>query len=244
MTANPTLASTLDHFGEVILPEERPIKGFVVFFPPASGDKGQQKSEAQNLSSLGIASLLYVPPYRRPNSAGGPANIEGELKNWNDARSEYKEIIGIAQSDLGVSIEKNVVVGKNLGGSVGAFASLGITRCFIATGSVAQLSRFWSESNHPVAQEFRKNFSPQQMFEYRKAMTPFDLTVSLRNPPASSLVQFGSQDNWIEKIDVNALTDVIASRAEIQWTDDDHSMNSDQSRAQRFEFVKNCLAVK
>jgi hypothetical protein len=63
----------LSRFGKVIAGDVRTIKALVIFYPPATGDKGQQKDEALHLQSLGYVSLLYDPPYRDSSKEGGIA---------------------------------------------------------------------------------------------------------------------------------------------------------------------------
>jgi hypothetical protein len=165
----------LSEYGELILPKQSEIKGFFIFYPPATGEKGQQESEAEGLLDLGIASLLYSPPYI--NSAkGGVADPSGEVELWKEAKSEFLEL---RQKifDSFPSAKKNLfVIGKNLGGSVAANSIDTSVKCLIATGSVPVQSDFWVNSSHPVAVKARTGLSTIQLEKFSEKL---DLLISL-----------------------------------------------------------------
>lgn len=48
----------LSDFGQVVAPDLQAPKALVVFYPPATGDKGQQREEAGQLQDSGYVSLL------------------------------------------------------------------------------------------------------------------------------------------------------------------------------------------
>lgn len=211
------------------LPDHPKPRALVIFFPPATGDNGAQREEAASLRDSGLATLLYEPPYLRARRGelprGGPADPVAELSLWRLARAELAELL-----DSGFRADQVALCGKNLGGSVAAYAGAGRVRTLAVTGAVPRLSRFWAESMHPVALEQRQGFSPEQLQAYEAATREFDLTLTL---PAfeRTLVQLGSRDPWIEPVDTRALA------CEIRWQDDDHSMSAEASVRERREFL-------
>jgi hypothetical protein len=234
---------SLSSFGTLILPAAKSLKNFVVFYPPATGEKGQQKLEAEEFRKMGIGSLLYRPPYLRAGktkilSPGGPGNIDGETALWNLSKKELTEILNGIHVDFGLKPDRVALVGKNLGGSVAAFAGASEVGCLIISGSAPQLSRFWIYSNHLVAQDFRKGFSPEQLSKFRSETRKFDLVSTLPACSAKVMVQLGYKDPWIEEDDAKDLIDSLRDKSQVEWIEDDHSMNGVKTRKQRQEFLK------
>src|SRR4051812_11831765 len=86
-----SFAANVPQFGEWIEPDVTPL-GAVLFYPPATGDKGPQREEALKLKNLGYASLLYRPPYLR-EEIGGMADPAGERLLWAEAKREFPLVI-------------------------------------------------------------------------------------------------------------------------------------------------------
>jgi hypothetical protein len=69
--------TNLAAFGDWILPGQHAVHDVAIFYPPATGDKGGQRAEAERLAQFGYASLLYLPPYLR-EAAGGIGDPHGK----------------------------------------------------------------------------------------------------------------------------------------------------------------------
>lgn len=223
-------------FGRLILSKNSKPKGFIIFYPPATGEKGQQFIEASEFAKLNFASLLYDPSYRRMDQ-GGIGDLNGESALWQKAESEFKLLVSEASKHFDFTPQDLAVIGKNLGGSVASFSNDGSVRCMVVTGSVPILSNFWVHSHHPVAVENRKGFSAHQLAEFEKQTAPFDLCNTIIKKEMPILIQFGKKDPWIESSQVEFLGNQMTNGNAIKWTDDDHAMNSLESVNQRREFV-------
>lgn len=228
------------NFGRLILPEGTKPRGLIIFYPPATGDKGHQLDEAVELTKSNFASLLYIPPYREMNQ-GGIGDLEGESELWSKAESEFKILLSEAKKNFGFISQDVGVVGKNLGGSVASFSTDDSIRCLIITGAVPVLSEFWVHSMHPVAVENRKGFSTLQLSEFEKMTTPFDLVNTVPQKKLRALTQFGKKDPWIESAQADLFTKKIIHTEGIKWTDDDHVMGALESVKQRRDFILECF---
>jgi hypothetical protein len=220
-------------YGRLILPPSSEVRAFVVFFPPATGEHGQQEAEAKDLAASGIACLLYDPPYRRMRQ-GGLADPAGELALWENAKSEFQVILCAVASDFPSASGRIAVVGKNLGGSVAAYSSSSAVQCLIVTGAVPALSEFWTRSAHPTAGDARQGLSTAQLEEFRRMTHHLDLRQSILSVRGSVLVQFGSRDPWIDSAQCQSM-------AHIEWLDDDHAMNASSSIENRRAFLEKTL---
>lgn len=226
-------------YGNLIIPLEAP-KVVVIFYPPATGDKGHQLEEANRLKELNYAALLYDPPYRKNTSKGGLADLNGEKELWKDAREQFPKVVQDLENYFGSKQMKIFVVGKNLGGSVAAYSIDSSVNCLIITGSVPMLSTFWTTSEHPVALEARKGISNPQLKRFQDEMREFDLTETIPLLRQKILVQLGTKDPWIEKQQSDVLKNKISKNTMVQWMDDDHVMAREDSVNQRRKFLKDC----
>ncbi len=227
-------------FGRLILTEDAKPRGLIIFYPPATGEKGQQFIEATNLAKLNFASLLYDPPYRR-TPQGGIEDLKGETELWLRAQSEFKIVLSKAKKYFDFTAQDIAVVGKNMGGSVASFATDDRIRCLVVTGSVPILSNFWIRSEHPVAVENRNGFSTSQLIEFENATALFDLVMTAPQKKIPTLIQFGKKDLWIETTQSKFFIEKLNQKQTIQWTEDDHAMNSRESVTQRNEFILGCF---
>jgi hypothetical protein len=225
--------------GKLIIPSDTP-KALVIFYPPATGDKGHQAEEAKKLKELNYASLLYDPPYRKNMSKGGLADLNGEKELWKEAREHFPKVVQDFKKHLGSEQMKIFVVGKNIGGSVAAYSVDSSVNCLIITGSVPILSTFWVTSEHPVAREARKDISNQQLKRFQNEMKVFDLTETVLGLRQKVLIQLGTKDPWIEKQQADTLKNKISKNTMIQWIEDDHIMATENSVTQRQKFLKEC----
>ena len=94
----------LERFGSLSLPTLAAPGRFVIFFPPAVGEQGMQKSEADALAARGAGALCYVPPHlaARRNGRGGSTDLSGELAIWRQAREEFADILGHLERAFGL----------------------------------------------------------------------------------------------------------------------------------------------
>lgn len=225
--------------GKLIVPSKEP-KALVIFYPPATGDKGHQLEEAKRFKELNYASLLYNPPYRQNADKGGLADINAEKELWREAREHFPKVVQDLKKYFGFNQMKILVVGKNLGGSVAAYSVDNTVSCIIITGSVPVLSMFWTTSEHPIALEARKGISNQHLKRFQEEMREFDLTETIPQLRPNILVQLGTRDPWIEKQQADVLKNKIQKNILIQWTDDDHIMAAEDTISQREKFFKEC----
>lgn len=223
--------------GKLIVPSKSP-KAIVIFYPPATGDKGHQLEEASRFKELNYASLLYNPPYRQNVAKGGLSGVDVEKELWKESRKIFPKVVQDLKKYFELNQIKIFVVGKNLGGSVAAYSIDQSVSCLVVTGSVPTLSLFWTTSQHPVAVESRKGISEQQLSRFQNETTVFDLTETIPNLNQKILIQFGTQDPWIEEQQAEELKNKIPKNAFIQWTDDDHVMAKESSLSLREKFLR------
>ena len=241
-TAKGDEMKNLESYGSLIVPEKKEIRGAVIFYPPATGEKGQQRSEAERLSKLGIASFLYLPPYARKNNTGGFKNVPGEVELWREAKAEYGNLLKLLKDHFKNDSLQIAIVGKNLGGSVAAYSQDKNVTCAIVTGSVPLLSEFWVKSSHPVAVESRNGVTQSELEHFQKETSRFDLIHTVKEIPSKVLFQFGTQDPWIEKNQATRFEKSVSKEThKIEWIEDDHSMNSTQSIQNRIKFLNECF---
>jgi hypothetical protein len=67
-------------------------------------------------------------------------------------------------------------------------------------------------------------------------LRPYDLTSSLCNIRIPVLLQFGTQDDWIDHRQVEEIQLVRAPEVTVKWYEDDHDMASDACSADRRKF--------
>lgn len=225
--------------GKLIIPSNTP-KAVVIFYPPATGDKGHQLDEANRLKEIDYASLLYNPPYRLKTNQGGLADPSGEKDLWLEAKNQFPELVQDLKKLFGSEQLKIFVIGKNLGGSVAAYSIDKSVSCLIVTGSVPILSTFWITSPHPVAVEARKGLSTEQLNRFQEISSDFDLTKTIQQLTQKVLIQFGKNDPWIEKEQSEVLKKNSSKESFIQWIVDDHIMGQEESVNQRKKFLQNC----
>ncbi len=153
--------------------------------------------------------------------------------------SDFNLIVKAAHLKYGNTI-KFIVIGKNLGGSVAAYSINEFVDCLIVTGSVPILSKFWVSSSHPIAIASRKNLSKTTLEEFEMKTSEFDLIQSIQNLNTKKiLIQFGTNDPWIEKESVQLLESKIKNNTLIQWVEDDHAMASTITAGLRKSFLLN-----
>ena len=231
---------SLSDFGQLILPQQTKPRGFIIFYPPATGEKGVQFKEAQAFANQDFACLIYNPPYRKSESRG-IIDTDGEISLWEEARAEYRIMATEIQNQFLCGEDKLACVGKNRGGSVAAFATSSTVGCLIVTGSIPILSSFWVESKHPVAAENRSGAPQSKLIEFKSKMSSFDLIHTIPTKKSKILIQFGTRDPWIEKDQVDIFSNAVLDKCIIQSTNDDHSMNSPDSLTQRMKFALESL---
>lgn len=212
--------------------------GLIVAFPPATGFKAWIDQELEEYSTLGFQVLKARPPYLRGEFSDLPRGLHhpaGERRIWELCIEELRQWLAAQPKPPG----PRLLLGLNLGGSIAAFAAsaLGFDGLVVA-GSVPRLSRFWVESAHPVAVRSRSKGAFDAK-EFQETMSGLDLVSTLSKTTRPCLVQFGEKDEWIEIPDIERMNE-IASRSrdiQIEWTEDDHEMGSERSRASRKEFI-------
>jgi dienelactone hydrolase len=112
----------------------------------------------------------------------------------------------------------------------------------IVTGSVPILSEFWVKSSHPVAVESRNGVNPSELENFQKESFRFDLIQTVKEIQSKVLFQFGTRDPWIEKNQVTLFEKSVSKVSQkIEWTEDDHAMDSAQSVQNRIKFLDQCF---
>ncbi len=233
----------LSNFGTLILPNSKKASGLVIFYPPATGEQGYQMSEGKSLLDINLASLIYNAPYIKNPNTEGCENAFNEVNLWMQAKVEFKEMMNLAEENFGLSSRDVILSGKNLGGSTAAFVSDDNLRALIVTGAVPILSKFRTESLFPLMAQARSGVSQQKLETFNSLTKEFDLTETMKAKKINSFVQFGRKDPWIESEQYSIFENEIKNTI-IDWTEDDHAMNSIQSLQNRRNFIVDCWIEK
>jgi hypothetical protein len=171
----------LEDFGEVLFPENiEKAQGFVIFFPPATGDKGQQLSEAKGLMNLNYICILYRAPYLAIEG-GGLAQPILEIEKWTETKKDFEKLQSLIFQSFPFLRDKLILVGKNLGGSMASMVANSAVKSLVITGSVPILSDFWCRSSHPVAVNLREGISSSIIEMFARRTEEFDLLRNLEN---------------------------------------------------------------
>lgn len=239
-----------------ILPQANTCKGFALFYPPATGDDGQQLEEALQLLEIGVASLLIEPPYRKESYLFYKQDPSAEIRMREETVIQAKQLFaGCTKGLERIHVQECLtqlfndripitIIGKNLGGSIAALVCANLETAsrpreltaLIVTGAIPRLSKFWQTSMHPVAQEVRAKITAAQNQQLVEALRPYDLTELLPELVTPVFVQFGLEDPWIDKATANSLHG--CESITVSWTGDGHAMHSIESRLGRREFLK------
>jgi dienelactone hydrolase len=219
----------------------------------ATGDMNTFLPEALELSKLGITCALLEAPYskkRNTISPRGLLNPENELRIWDRTCEELDEVSELLVRLHGCRADKIALVGLNLGGSVGIYWAGKRSRPLSAVaiaGAIPDLTSFWLESSHPVAQSSREQAGIQPHL-FKETMRDLDLIVTLPKIQGTRvLVQIGKQDDWIsteslEKLRSSIQTLAPSSSIQLDLQDDVHDMMAQPTIQSRMDFIRTTLA--
>jgi len=222
-------------------------KPAIIFLHSATSHKDSFLEEAKNLAKLGAISILPEAPYGRFEwkVPRGIQNPDKELEMWKLTCAELSLWVDLLLSQYQVNPDRVIFIGRNLGGGVGGFWMTKENRIYAAllTGAIPDLSNFWASSPHPVAVKARDGANKAQLDRFRSILMPTtDLTTTLSVTKAKMLfLQFGKQDDWLTKKAVEALNNAAKNPKKLEWLNDDHDMNSIESKKSRFNWVKSLI---
>jgi poly(3-hydroxybutyrate) depolymerase len=216
--------------------------GLGVWLHSAVGAPEDHLAEASAYAQRGFICLLPDAPYSRRRLEGasrGPDNSGAEARLWRQNAWELSSLVDRLQSTYPVDPERSFAVGFNLGGSQIArwLKDEKRIRRAIVAGAVPELSRFWLESTHPVAQNAREEW-PTTLAGYAERTRELDLLESVRSLGGARLLfQFGLQDDWINSSAVNSLSERLRlgtwARHRVEWLHDVHEMKSRAAQRRR-----------
>jgi dienelactone hydrolase len=222
-------------------------KPAIIFLHSATSHKDSFLEEAKDLAKLGAISILPDAPYGRSEwkVPRGIKNPDKELEVWKLTCDELSLWVDLLLSRYQVDPERVIFIGRNLGGGVGGFWMTTEHRIYAAllTGAIPDLSNFWATSPHPVAVKAREGANQSHLDRSRSLLQPTtDLTTTLSVTKAKMLfLQFGKQDDWLTEKAVEALNNAAKNPKKLEWLNDDHDMNSIESKKSRFNWVKNLI---
>ncbi|MGE0171464.1 MAG: dienelactone hydrolase family protein [Oligoflexales bacterium] len=246
MTAKVSLISYQGYeHGEVpaflVLPDQPETKNGIVFLHSAVTNKTLFLDEAKDLASLGFASLLIDAPYARPgleNIRKGKKTPASEHQYTRHVLSDVRLGFDFLQEIVGV--ERFLYVGKNLGatllGQLSAVEERLHAAVFVA--GIPRLSYFWEGSSHPVARSFRDTMNAGDLRTFVEGTRDLDFVASSSCQFTKNwLFQFGKQDDWIPKSEVEFIKNRFQGSHTIRWYEDDHDMNTRAVARERAEWL-------
>ena len=92
-----------------------------------------------------------------------------------------------------------------------------------------------------IAVELRKNVATAQAKEFCTLTRQFDLLQTLPSIKAKTLIQFADNDPWIDSLQAKRLESALHDHHQVEWLDDDHTMNAPASLQQRKVFIKTLM---
>ena len=207
------------------------------YLPPATGFRQSLDDEFAILRQMKISAEVISPVEIDPaltKMARGLANPLGEIAYWK----RYVEIVeNVILS--GIDVQTPIfIVGFNLGGSLAAYSATTISVSgLIIAGSIPRLTEFWANSEHPVAASARAAAAASALPNYCEKLRPYDLTSSLNGITIPVLLQFGNQDEWIDRSQVDELESLASSSMMIKWYEDGHDMAMNHCFHDRCQFL-------
>lgn len=221
----------------LVLPEGDGPFPAVLFMPGAPGARYTFFTEAVELASRGVASLLPDPPYARPPIEDvvnfTPQDKEGIVQEVTEMRRGIDMLVSrddVDPSRLGY-------VGFSWGGSLGAIFSAVERRVgsFVLMSAIPRLS----EDMRQLGEEQ----GAKDLAAYEEMMKPIDAVNYLPYAaPNAVFLQFGQLDTRPSPAEGRDAAVAASSPKRVQWYDGDHELN-DQARQDRANWLAERLGL-
>ena len=228
----------------------------VVFLHPGQGNRATFLSEAEDLASKGIISLLIDAPSMRkapPQDLSqeqeltliveGVVDIQGYIQTVVDLRRG----IDLLSSFENVDSERIVYVGHSLGATWGGVLA-GVDeriKAYVLMAGFSSVSKWHKTSEHPLAVLIRNMLSGEQFNKFITELEPLDAVHYIKKAaPASLFFQFSRNDEFISKDQAKTYYTIASSPKEVAWYETDHLFTAcDTAYRERMQWIMGQLGL-
>ena len=208
--------------------------GFV-FAYPSSGDSDTFLADAIQFARNGFVCLMIKVPSKRPE----PFTVKADYKKPKTVRANYLQWVGdivrgyeyLAQM-VNVQDERMAYIGRNLGAAIAAMVTTLEPRIKAAVfqAGVPRLSQFWRSADHWAVAKREREIGKDKLEKLANYIEDFDFLPALPNSHCPNwLFQFGLQDEWINKADIETIKEIAPAQSKFIVHEDNHRMESDKT---------------
>jgi cephalosporin-C deacetylase-like acetyl esterase len=205
-----------------------------VFLHPGQGNRTAFLSEAEDLASKGVISLLIDAPSMRkapPQDLSQEQELTLIVEGVVDIQGYIQTVVDLQRGiDLLSSLEnvdsnRLAYVGHSLGATWGGVLA-GVEKrikAYVLMAGFSSVSNWHKSSEHPLADLIRNKLSREQFNKFISELEPLDAVHYIKKAaPASLFFQFSRNDEFISKDQANTFYAVASSPKEVAWYETDH----------------------
>ena len=203
--------------------------------------------EAKVLARAGAMSLILEAPGAAPGKFKPMEQMGGaEMRDYNaEIVVCYRRAIDYLLSLKTIDPERIGFVGHSYGGIMGGVLA-GIDRrvkTFVLAGGVARYTWHIAETDADVWNEWRKQFTPEQLAKALETIRPVDPDQYVGAPHGPMLIQCGSFD-FINVEPCADLGRAASAPKEVRWYDTDHAFADIEATLDRMHWLERELRLK
>ncbi|WP_226530243.1 alpha/beta hydrolase [Metabacillus niabensis] len=205
-----------------------------VFLHPGQGDRTTFLSEAVDLASKGVISLLIDAPSMRktpPQSLSQEHKLNLMVEEVVNIQGYIQTVVDLQRGiDLLSSLEnvdsnRLAYVGHSLGATWGGVLA-GVEnriKAYVLMAGLSNVSTWHKSSEHPLAELIRNKLTREQFNKFISEIELLDAVHYIKKAaPASLFFQFSRNDEFISKDQAHTFYDVASSPKEVAWYETDH----------------------
>jgi len=215
----------------------------VIFAYPFAGDSDTFLSDAIKFAQNGFVCLMIKVPFKRSE----PFSVNLDYKKPETVRANYLQWVGdilrgyefLAQM-VSVQEEQMGYIGRNLGAAIsGIVTSLEPRIKAVAfQAGIPKLSHFWRTADHWAVAKKEQEIGKEGLGKLAKCIEDFDFLPTLPHSQCNNwLFQFGLQDEWISKADIESIKAEAPKHSQFILHDDSHRMQSDKTASDLQEWL-------
>jgi len=222
----------------------------VIFLHPGQGNKTTFLSEAEDLASRGIISLLIDAPSNRnlpPQEQSEEQKLALIMEEVVDVEKYIQIVVDLRRGIDLLSTLENVdsnrlmYVGHSLGATWGGVLA-GVEerlKAYVLIAGFSSVSEWHKTSDHPFAAFIRQHLTIERFDKFISALESLDAFHYIKNAsPASLYFQFAQDDFFVSRNQAERYYHAASLPKKISWYETDHFFtNCDAAYQERMQWI-------